>query len=114
MKLETLLPKRGVIRSKQYRDGARGQTCTLRIPGVCNSDPETVVFAHSNLLADGKGKGQKADDLFGCDACSACHAWLDSATGPAAITKRLMFDGAMKETMLRRIRQGLLMVVGAK
>lgn len=113
MMLETLLPKRQVVRSKAYRDGARGQACTLRIPGVCNRDPETTVFAHSNLLRDGKGKGRKADDLFGCDACSECHTWLDSGQAHS-VTKQLAFHQAMKETLLRRIKQGLLQVKNAE
>ena len=45
----------------------------IRIPGICNHDPETVVLAHLN----GGGMGMKAHDLLGAWACSACHSYLD-------------------------------------
>jgi len=62
---------------------ARGMPCLLRIPGVCNGDPETTVAAHSNWREHGgKGAHRKADDCYSVWACSACHLdWLD--TGPA-------------------------------
>lgn len=31
------------------RKAARGQMCTVRIPGYCNHDPETSVLAHYRL-----------------------------------------------------------------
>jgi hypothetical protein len=59
------------------RASARGQDCTLRFPGICNCNPETTAWCHSNRLADGKGMGLKAPDHHGCYGCSDCHAWLD-------------------------------------
>lgn len=59
------------------RKAARGEECTLMIPGVCNGDPETTVLCHSNALADGKGMGLKAPDTAACFGCSACHDILD-------------------------------------
>jgi hypothetical protein len=70
--MKTSRPKRSLI-----RDSARGEECTVNIPGVCNYDPQTVVWAHSNQSTHGKGMGLKAHDEFGCYACAACHAWLD-------------------------------------
>lgn len=58
------------------RASARGEACTLRLP-VCNFNPETTVWCHSNRMADGKGMGIKARDEEGCYGCSACHAFLD-------------------------------------
>lgn len=55
------------------RKTARGQQCLVRIPGVCNHDPETVVLAHLN----GGGTGMKHSDLKGAFCCSACHDCLD-------------------------------------
>lgn len=52
---------------------ARGQDCQVRIPNVCNHNPDTVVLAHLN----GGGGGMKHDDIHGAYACSTCHAWLD-------------------------------------
>jgi hypothetical protein len=59
------------------RASARGEDCTLQIPGVCNRNPETVVWAHSNNYVDGKGAGKKARDEEGCYSCFACHAFYD-------------------------------------
>jgi hypothetical protein len=63
------------IRSKKYRDGAKGAPCTLRIVGVCCGDSETTVFAH--IRDRHTGKAQKASDLSGADACWRCHDVLD-------------------------------------
>lgn len=65
-----------------YRDEnllklARGKFCLLQIPGVCYNDPATVVAAHSNKLAHGKGMGIKSDDFFSVWACASCHSELD-------------------------------------
>lgn len=32
------------------RKAARGRECQVRIPGVCNGNPETSVLAHIRLL----------------------------------------------------------------
>lgn len=53
---------------------AKGQQCTARIPGICNFNTETTVFAHLN----GGGMGMKQSDLHGAFCCSDCHYWLDS------------------------------------
>lgn len=62
---------------------ARGQTCQVRAPGICNWNPETVVFAHAPI---GAGMGQKSNldsegkAPWGAFACSACHDALDGRT----------------------------------
>lgn len=52
---------------------ARGEQCQVRIPNVCNGNPETTVLAHLN----GGGIGYKAKDIHGAYSCSDCHRWLD-------------------------------------
>jgi len=59
------------------RKYARGQACKIRIPNVCNHNPETTVLAHIRLQGI-SGMGMKAPDLLGAWACSACHAYVDS------------------------------------
>lgn len=60
------------------RKEAKGRECQVRIPNVCNKNPETVVLAHLNCKRlFGVGVGQKVPDIFGAWACSACHAVLD-------------------------------------
>lgn len=58
------------------RKEARGRGCTVRLPGVCNHNSETVVLAHIRM-AGVSGMGMKADDLLGAWACSACHDTVD-------------------------------------
>jgi len=57
-------------------ESARGQNCQVRIPGICNHDPRTVVLAHIN----GAGMGMKAPDIHGAYCCSDCHDVLDGRT----------------------------------
>ena len=60
------------------RQEANGRQCTVRLPGICNRNPETTVLAHMNEKSMfGVGMGQKVDDLFGCWACSDCHDAID-------------------------------------
>ena len=59
------------------RKSARGEQCQIRIPGVCNGNPETVVLCHANGSAAGKGIGQKSHDLISAYGCSACHDVYD-------------------------------------
>ena len=63
------------IRSKKIRNSAKGESCTLRIPSVCNHNNETVVFAHVNA---NKGIGSKGHDIHGLYSCSSCHSAYDS------------------------------------
>ena len=60
----------------KLRESARGQECLVRIPGVCNRNPETVVLAHLN----GGGMGMKTHDLHGAFCCSDCHDEIDRRT----------------------------------
>lgn len=64
-----------LIRSKKLLAAAKGQPCTLRLPGICNSNPETTVSAH--IRDQHKGMGQKASDYSIVFACSDCHFALD-------------------------------------
>lgn len=88
--------------NKAFRDLAQGQDCTMNVPGVCNYNPETVVLAHSNSLADGKGKGLKAHDHTGVWACYACHSWLDQGRASAQ-EKQAAFEAAQLR-MIYRLR----------
>ena len=65
-------------------NACRGQHCYLRVPGLCRRlDPEeTIVPAHSNESAHGKGGARKADDRYTLPACGLCHYWLDFGGAP--------------------------------
>ena len=63
-----------VIKSKQLRDSARGQECSVSISNVCNFNPETVVMAHIPSPI----QGYKSSDLGGTVyCCSDCHDVID-------------------------------------
>ena len=56
---------------------AKAKSCTARIPGVCNGDPKTSVWAHIRGIRFGAGIGKKPHDLIGLIACSDCHDVID-------------------------------------
>jgi hypothetical protein len=93
------------------RASARGQDCTLRFEGICNRNPETTAWCHSNRLADGKGMGLKAPDEQGCYGCSDCHAWLDGGYASAGASRAPVdarFDSARAESQEILKSKGLL------
>lgn len=98
------------------RKSARDQECTLRFPGICNRNPETTAWCHSNRLADGKGMGMKAPDKQGCYGCSDCHAWLDggyASAGEPRAPVDARFDAARAESQEILKSKGLLPTIAA-
>ena len=95
-----MIPKPKKIRSKKITDSAKGQSCTLRIAGVCNYNNETVVACH---LPGNKGTGTKNHDIFCVHACSLCHLALDR--GNVSNKDKLR---ALQETQLRLVEMGLI------
>jgi hypothetical protein len=90
-------------------ESARGQNCTVRLPG-CSFDPATTVFAHISGVRFGHGTGIKTK--LGAYACHKCHDLLDSRMPrPPGMTKQDVklahFEG-MAETMLRLDEKGLI------
>lgn len=57
-------------------DLCRDQPCYIRLPGICNGNPETSVPAHLRLIGV-SGMGLKAPDIFVCPGCSDCHDAVD-------------------------------------
>lgn len=55
----------------------RGQTCYLRIPGLCLGKAAPTVPCHSNQSIHGKGMGIKAHDVYTLPGCSVCHREID-------------------------------------
>lgn len=91
-------------------ESAKGESCTVRLPGVCNHNNDTVVFAHINSVRLGHGIGIKNKDIHGAYACSSCHDWIDgrvkSHQDPNVI-KLAHYEGVL-ETQLRLIEKGLI------
>ena len=102
------LAKTAYVRSAKIRQSARGESCTLNSP-LCNYDPDTVVWCHSNFGEHGKGYGIKAHDIFGFYGCSGCHDWLDNGKWVAE-EKRFLFSLAHARSLLRLIEKGIVKV----
>lgn len=104
--------KRSRPKTTKIRQSARGEDCTINLEGVCNYDPDTVVWCHSNQSAHGKGMGLKANDEHGAYGCCACHAVYDGqAKRPSWLTKDdvdLAFDFAMEKSRAILTRKNLL------
>lgn len=95
--------------SKKVRESARGQDCTVRIPGTCNFNPETTVLAH--LPCGQKGMGMKGFDTVAVYACSACHDVLDGREKGEVDWSDM--PRAIAETHEALIRAGILTIKGA-
>lgn len=95
---------------KRIRASAEGEECTLRLETVCNGNPLTTVYCHSNLLEDGKGMGLKAKS--GCYGCFNCHNVIDfRAPRPSWMSYEEMieeFKRACEETRQRLKAKGIL------
>lgn len=87
---------------------ARGRACQIRIPGVCNGNPETTVLAHYRM-AGTCGMGMKPNDLQGAWACSACH---DACDGRRHVISReearLLHSEGVMRTQAILIREGVV------
>ena len=89
------------------RKYAKWEPCQVRIPMVCNHNPETTVLAHLN----GSGLATKQPDLLGAHCCSACHALYDSRVGNRDYTaeqiKIMMYEGILR-TIKSVIERGIV------
>ena len=83
------------LQMSKITKSARGKPCQVRIPGVCNGDPNTVVLAHLN----GGGMAVKHHDIHGAYCCSACHDVVD---------RRVHVDGLSQDDILLIFLEGIL------
>ena len=92
------------------RKEARGRGCTVRLPGVCNFNSETVVLAHIRV-AGVSGMGLKSPDLLGAWACSNCHDEIDGRTHTSGLSRdelRLAHYDGMARTIMQLHKEGLI------
>lgn len=92
------------------RKEARGRGCTVRIPGVCNFNSETVVLAHIRV-AGVSGMGLKSPDLLGAWACSNCHDEIDGRTHTSGLSRdelRLAHYDGIARTIMQLHKEGLI------
>jgi hypothetical protein len=88
---------------------ARGQDCLIRVPTVCNGNPDTVVLCHIRMI-DLSGTGIKAPDVFATFGCSACHAVCDGQQKSefSYSERRLLLLEGMLRYQLWLMEQGIL------
>jgi len=102
-----LLPK---VRSAALMASANGQTCTLRLPGICNHNSATVVLCH--LPGIGKSARSKVTDLHSAYGCSACHTAIDThGYEKRGLSAAIVLDAMLRghcETMAHWVDQGLI------
>lgn len=88
---------------------AKGMDCQVRIPGICNGNPETVVLAHYRLSGT-CGTGIKPPDIQGAWACSECHDYIDGRKKNDMhrdYFRRLHAEGVMR-TQYELIKRGVI------
>ena len=71
----------------------------MQLPMVCNHNPQTTVWAHSNKSLHGKGMGLKAEDQYGAYACSTCHAVYDGQIKRPDWMSKEFVDESFEESM---------------
>jgi hypothetical protein len=100
----------------KIRESARGEDCQIRLPGHCNHNRETTVWAHGNGSAAGKGIGMKSDDLLGSYACSDCHDVYDrrAPTAMPRVEVELAFWEGHARSLILLIKKGVIAVMRGK
>lgn len=105
------LQKSQPVRSKRLRDSARGQPCTVRLPG-CTGGGDDSVLAH--MPGCGRGVGTKTSDINALIACSRCHDAIDRRTRPVLSSEANLaaIIRGHAETVQHWIDIGLISVAG--
>jgi hypothetical protein len=91
------------------RNLARGMPCMIRMPGVCNGNPETTVLCHLRMSGI-SGMSMKANDLLGAWGCSACHRYVDTH----GIDGRTALLEGMARTQAQLLERGYVHVIRNK
>jgi hypothetical protein len=93
----------------KIRESANGKECQIRIPGVCNFNPETTVLAHLNRVGWGK-----CSDIHAAYACSDCHDAVDGRqySEYSQMELEMMFYEGMVRTQEILLNDGLIQTKG--
>ena len=108
------------MKQTKITKSARGENCSLRIPGVCNHDSATVVFCHAPSV--GSGMGLKSPSWWGSYGCAKCHDAIDNRNN--VLNRKFTIQGyelspfminwlwlpAIYETQRKLIEKGLIEV----
>jgi hypothetical protein len=98
----TARPKGHYVRSDALREAYRLIPCQH-----CGAEDGTVVGAHANWSAFGKGMALKASDDRAASLCSLCHHQLDQGFLWDREQKRSIWEAAHKRTVARLVEMGL-------
>lgn len=98
-----MFPKSKKIKSKKIRDSAKGESCTMRLVGICDKDPAKVSLCHVNSFR--KGVANKSHDIHAYYGCNSCHRQETANKVDASDILR-----AMIETQDRLVQKGLISV----
>jgi hypothetical protein len=96
-----------MFRSPKLLSLARGQACVM-----CDTEDDTVVAAHSNLLEHGKGRGMKAHDGMHAWLCYRCHSELDQGKNQTKEERRELMLTGISRTYMRLWDKGLIKTKG--
>jgi hypothetical protein len=98
----TVIPKFAYIRSPALLRACREIPCQH-----CGRADGTVVAAHSNQAAHGKGRGIKASDQFVAGLCAWCHAALDQGNVMSRTERLALWTAAHVKTVALLLRLNL-------
>ena len=99
-----------MAKQDKFTKSACNQLCQVRVPGVCNHNPETTVLAHINGFRAG---GHKALNIHGAYACFNCHSWLDGGYIQSDVDKKdrdLIHLNAVIRTQIIMVEEGILVL----
>jgi len=96
------------MKQTKITKSARGEECQIRIPNVCNFNPETTVLCHKN----GGGAGMKSSDIHAAYGCSSCHDAVDGRRNTVFNVDEIdvMFYEGIFRTQLILIDKGLIKI----
>jgi len=91
-----------------YRNPKLLEACRQLPCQLCEIEDGTVVAAHSNQLADGKGRGIKAPDYRVASLCFNCHMALDQGNKLTKEQRREFWEVAHRRTIGELFERGLV------
>ena len=91
-----------------YRNAKLLVACRQLPCQLCEIEDGTVVAAHSNQLADGKGKSIKASDYRVAALCFSCHMDLDQGNKLSKEQRRECWEVAHRRTIGELFERNLI------
>lgn len=78
---------------------------------MCGREDGTIVAAHSNSVADGKGRAIKAPDYCVASLCFKCHHDIDQGSGMNRLERRQAWLDAHVKTLRLLLEREIVRVV---